>query len=213
MPKIHVLDISHHQGTIDFGRVKRSGVEAVILKATQGTSFVDSKFKENLAMARAAGLEVGAYHFLDDSDPILQADHFLDTLRGASGSTPGSGATPGKLIICLDYEGNGQDTPNAYILKRAIARIVQRKGRHPVLYGSDGSMLGPLLRSATCDPDIRSCRRWIARYSIFKPKTPCDLWQFSSKAKVDGCPGRVDANTFLSSEYDSVSAFWRRWEI
>ena len=59
------LDISHHQGTsLDLAQCRREGVEFIFLKATEGSSLVDSAFAGNLAKARAAGLLVAAYHYV-----------------------------------------------------------------------------------------------------------------------------------------------------
>lgn len=59
------LDISHHQDLrLDLAQCRREGIEFVFLKATEGSSFVDSEFGANLAEARAAGLLVAAYHYV-----------------------------------------------------------------------------------------------------------------------------------------------------
>lgn len=59
------LDISHHQDIrLDLAQCRREGIEFVFLKATEGAGFVDSEFAANLAEARAAGLLVGAYHYV-----------------------------------------------------------------------------------------------------------------------------------------------------
>lgn len=59
------LDISHHQDPrLDLAQARREGIEFIVLKATEGRSFVDREFAANLAEARAAGLLVAAYHFV-----------------------------------------------------------------------------------------------------------------------------------------------------
>jgi hypothetical protein len=59
------LDISHHQGPgLDLAQCRREGVEFIILKATEGSTFVDSQFGNNLNKARAAGMLVAAYHYV-----------------------------------------------------------------------------------------------------------------------------------------------------
>src|SRR5205807_9805596 len=58
------VDVSHHQHRIDWRKLtadKRIGFAYV--KATEGVSFVDGRFRENWSAARRAGLRVGAYHF------------------------------------------------------------------------------------------------------------------------------------------------------
>ena len=60
-----VIDLSHWQAPVDFARAKSAGIVAVILKATQGSGWIDVAFAQRIAAARASGLLVGAYHFLD----------------------------------------------------------------------------------------------------------------------------------------------------
>ena len=57
------IDVSHHQGQIDWRRVAADDVAFAVIKATEGGDHVDDAFSTNLREARAAGLAVGAYHF------------------------------------------------------------------------------------------------------------------------------------------------------
>ena len=77
-----VIDLSHWQAPVDFARAKSAGIAAVILKATQGSDWIDVAFAQRFAAANAAGLLVGAYHFLDDSPPESQVENFY-RWRGA----------------------------------------------------------------------------------------------------------------------------------
>src|ERR1700751_5579262 len=72
-----VIDLSHWQAPVDFAQAKSAGIVAVILKATQGSNWIDVTFKGRYAAASAAGLLVGAYHFLDNSAPEYQLENFL----------------------------------------------------------------------------------------------------------------------------------------
>ena len=64
-----VVDLSHWEAQVDFVQAKTAGIAAVILKATQGTGFLDPTFASRAVAAHAAGLLLGAYHFFDTSDP------------------------------------------------------------------------------------------------------------------------------------------------
>jgi len=75
-----VIDLSHHQETVDFSKIAASGIVGVIHKAMQGGTFKDSKYAERRRPALDAGLLWGAYHFGDASDPVAQADAFLDVV-------------------------------------------------------------------------------------------------------------------------------------
>jgi lysozyme len=198
-----IVDLSHHQSDVQFGILRNEGVQAVILKATQGTYYKDDKFTEYVGRARSKGLLVGAYHFMTGEDPQRQLDLFLSTIKAYR-----------PLVVCLDYEGNpnagGNPTPS--ILSAMVKGCVKALGRHPVLYGSDASMLGKVLAAKATDPETIACRRWIARYGPNPPKTPCDIWQYTSSANIAGM-GPLDANAFVSRDFPSVTEFWRRQVI
>jgi lysozyme len=72
-----VVDLSHHNSEVDLGQAKAGGIVGVILKATQGTGFVDPMYQENRAKAQPVGLLCGAYHYAVGADGVEQADHFL----------------------------------------------------------------------------------------------------------------------------------------
>ena len=57
------IDVSHHQGPIEWPLLPRQGVDFAYIKATEGGDFRDSAFAANWAGARAAGIARGAYHF------------------------------------------------------------------------------------------------------------------------------------------------------
>ena len=87
--EIKGIDVSHWQGDIDWEAVKEDGVEFAILKAggSDDGFYEDSKFEENYANAKAAGVAVGAYYFVGDlckssEDGAADAERFIDILQG-----------------------------------------------------------------------------------------------------------------------------------
>jgi len=88
-----VIDLSHWQTSVDFVKAKAAGIVAVILKATQGSRWIDATFTQRFAAATGAGLLVGAYHFLDASPPELQMANFLAVADGSP-------------VLALDAEPN-----------------------------------------------------------------------------------------------------------
>lgn len=90
-----VLDLSAHQGDIDFSRVKKDGIWGVMLKATEGQSYLSPAFDKNYEQAIKAGLHVGAYHYLRAAnalDSLKEAQFFLQSVKGKpADSAAGSG--------------------------------------------------------------------------------------------------------------------------
>jgi GH25 family lysozyme M1 (1,4-beta-N-acetylmuramidase) len=83
-----VIDLSHWQGPVDFARAKSAGIAAVILKAAQGSDWIDATFAPRFATVLPRGFLVGAYHFLDDSEPALQVAKFCHRREAARCSHP-----------------------------------------------------------------------------------------------------------------------------
>ena len=74
MPETNsVIDLYHHNGTVDLEVAKQNGLMGIFQKATQGTSNVDPSFNANRTAAKQAGLLFGTYHFGTGSDGIEQA--------------------------------------------------------------------------------------------------------------------------------------------
>ena len=82
------IDVSHHQGKIDWDRVALSSaangypIRFVIMKATEGSTFTDPEFLDNIRAARAAGFVCGVYHFYNPgTSPEKQAEHYINTVK------------------------------------------------------------------------------------------------------------------------------------
>ena len=88
------VDVSHFDGAIDWAAARRDGVAFAIIKATEGTSFVDNHFATNWTNTRANGIIHGAYHFFrPKSDPVAQADFFVQVA-----GSPKSGDLPPVIL-------------------------------------------------------------------------------------------------------------------
>ena len=114
-----VVDVSHHNGAIDWPAVAGAGIALAFIKATQGVGFVDPNFERNRNAALAAGILAVPYHFLDTADPDEQAGHFLDVTDLAA-------AQP----AMLDWE-------TAATLSAVVAigqAVADLSGRDPVAY-------------------------------------------------------------------------------
>jgi lysozyme len=118
-----VVDLSHDNEVPDpaaaFAAARESGVEMVILKATQGTDFVDPTFAARSAAALDAGLLVGAYHFCDGTDPAAQARFFLETV----------GDLAGRIVLCLDAERNESSQVTVAGVESVAAAVREALGR------------------------------------------------------------------------------------
>lgn len=192
------IDVSHHQGSIDWHGVAASDAKFAYIKATEGIFATDMLFGVNWAGARDSGLLHGAYHFAHPGlDPVVQAMHFATTIQCA-------GPSFGELPPCLDLEVSDGRNANA-VLEWAIAfvRAAEAKlGRQLLIY------TGNFWQSTFGDKRVPELQRmlWIARYSREPPEVPgnwarWDFWQFTdgqsgAAQAIPGVRGPCDANWF-----------------
>ncbi|AUO08533.1 glycoside hydrolase family 25 protein [Paenibacillus jamilae] len=113
------MDVSRYQGKIDWKAVKASGISFAFLKASQGKSYRDKTFIGNAQAARAVGVLVGAYHYLDDSaktpeDARKEAANFVSAINSAEGIAAFD------LPPVMDYESNKSGLSKAELT--AVAR-------------------------------------------------------------------------------------------
>jgi GH25 family lysozyme M1 (1,4-beta-N-acetylmuramidase) len=72
------IDVSHHQGEVNWHAVAEAGISFAFAKATEGATFVDPQFLRNWALIKDAGIVRGAYHFFRPSKPAeSQVTNFL----------------------------------------------------------------------------------------------------------------------------------------
>lgn len=198
-----VVDISHHNNAVDFGKAQAAGLIGVIHKATQGSGGVDHTYAARRPLAEEAGLLWGAYHFGTGSDGVAQADHFLQTV----------GDTDGVLLV-LDFEGN--PTGPSMTLEEARAFVVhvkEKTGRWPGFYS--GHDIKQALQGAK-DPILANCWFWLAQYGPTAVVPPCwsawTMWQYTD-GSIGPLPheapgiGRCDRDKFNGTE-DQLRAFW-----
>ena len=185
-PRERGVDVSHHQGPIDWSRVAGDGISFAYLKATEGSTFTDPALSANWAGARSAGLRVGGYHYYTlCAEPEPQAEHFVAALRSV-------GAGPRSLppVVDLELIGNCDPPPARADLRAAVTtfidRVEQATGRRVVVYVHPDF-------ERTYDLVAELDRRlWVRRTGTRPPPGEWWLWQRSDTARVDGISTPVD---------------------
>ena len=194
------IDISKHNGDIDFKKVKNAGFDFVFIRiayrgyGTKGTLKVDEKQDKNLKNAKAAGLKVGAYVFsqsINTEEAIEEAKLAIDILKDCELDLPlvyDPETIKGDIARTDDVDGK-QWTENAI----AFCEEVKRAGFKPAIYSNMVWEEYYFDLEKLKDYDI-----WYADYSKI-PQTPYDFkfWQFSEVGRVDGVNGEVDLNVMI----------------
>ncbi len=180
------IDVSEHNGTIDWQKVKSSGIQFAILRAGYGrlASQKDKRFEDNYAGTKAAGIPIGAYWYsyaMSEDEARLEADVFLSVIKGKQFEFP----------VYFDVEEKKQfnlGKEKVSAIMRAFLERVEKAGYFVGLYGSASSLM-----THTAD-DIKSrytiwLAHWVNQTSY---SGAYGIWQHSEKGKVDGISGNVD---------------------
>lgn len=191
------IDVSHHQGKIDWERVVDSSVENgypikfVIIKATESDTFTDPDYNDNISNARKAGLVCGVYHFYDPSiSPQRQAQHFINTVK----------LQKGDLVPVVDVERTGRSSAD---LRRDLLIFIKELelnyGVKPMIYAS-----AKFHRRNLGSPEFDAYPFWVAHYYVVRPVTDRQwrFWQFTDRSSVEGIGGYTDFSVFRGTEAD-----------
>ena len=190
------IDVSHHQGRIDWERVARSSIENgypikfAIMKATESNTFTDPDYTDNIANARKAGFVCGVYHFYDPwTSPQKQAQHYINTVK----------LQKGDLVPVVDVERAGKSADLRRDLLVYLKAIESHYGVKPIIYAS-AKFRKRHLNSAELD----AYPFWVAHYYVVRPGTDkrWQIWQFTDHANVTGISGYTDFNVFRGTEAD-----------
>lgn len=195
------IDVSNHQGAINWTSVRNAGIQFAFIKASEGTTYLDPRFDTNYVASYNAGVIRGAYHFAlpDRSTGAVQAN-FLASNGGAWS------ADSRTLPAALDLEGNPYGAACYGKTQAAMRTWVSdflntyrsRTGRHAVIYTTTswwtsctGNWSGPWANSPL----------WIARWASAPGTLPAGapfwtFWQYTSSGSVTGISGNVDRNHF-----------------
>lgn len=181
------IDVSCHNGNINFNAVKNSGVNVVIIKATEGVDYVDPYCDKHTQGVKQAGLNFGYYHFMSEkTDPTRQAQDFWNKIKN----------TGYNIIPCLDIETNSRGRNRTQISDRCIAFLNEFKR----LSGQDCMIYtGGYFGRDNLDDRVKAYMGWIAHYGVSSPmETGFKVigHQYGERGRVNGVSGNCDVNNF-----------------
>lgn len=183
------IDVSMWQGSIDWQLVKESGIRFVIIKATEGVTYVDPSFIANWDGAKEAGLLVSTYHILwPQLSAAKQAKHFLNTMGERKADFP----------LALDVELKGAGGNIGATVEEVLLALEAGEGRKPIIYTAQSFWAD----NVGWAPGWWEYPLWVADYDASSPAMPAgwdtySVWQYSNTGKVPGIHGNVDLNVFV----------------
>ncbi|MBO0571840.1 GH25 family lysozyme [Clostridium botulinum] len=181
------IDISMHNGTVNFSAVKSSGCNIVIIKATEGVDYVDPYLNQHYNGAKAQGLNIGFYHFMSEkTSPTQQAVDFWNTIKGKQFN----------IIPTLDIETNNMGRSSKAISDRCIEFLEKFKslsGYNCLIY------TGGYFGRDNLDSRVKKYKGWIAHYGVNTPMQTGFVavgHQYTEDGYINGISTRVDLNNF-----------------
>lgn len=192
------VDVSYYQGQIDWEILAQENIDFAFIKATEGSSHVDTKFEENWKESGGTDLKRGAYHFFSfESSGKAQAEHFISIVPKEAGMLP--------PVVDIEFYGNRfHDKPDVQKTREQLQDLLDTLenyyGVRPVIYATESSYSTyirgnfdeyPLwIRNVYLSPNLGMPGRWT-------------FWQYDSEASLQGYSGEeehIDLNVFYGSE-------------
>ncbi len=182
--KVWGIDLSHHQGDINWTKLVKGKPHFIFFKATEGATHNDRNYREHYKNARKNGIIVGTYHFFSyRSTGKAQAKHFLSVARLQKGDLP--------PVLDVEYRRKMPDEKKVTKeIKDFLIAVKKSTGLKPIIY-CDYDFYKQYLKS-----ELKSdYQLWICDYRR-RPPGKWLFWQTTDKFKIEGIQGKVDFNLF-----------------
>lgn len=197
-PSVLGIDVSVHQGQIDWAQVKAAGVDFVMIRvayrgSVEGLLVPDEMAQQNYAGAKAAGLQVGAYIFtqaISVAESIEDALYALDMVKDWELDMP--------LVydweIIEDHYRNAQvDMRTATDMAKAFCKAVEEAGYEAMVYFNPTQAQQNIYIE-----ELTNYGLWLAHYTDqFSYPREVDMWQYTCAGAVPGIEGDVDIDLYF----------------
>lgn len=194
------IDVSEHNGTIDWDAVAGDGIEFAYLRigyrgTVEGNITADKQFEDNLSGARGADLDIGVYFFsqaINEDEAREEADWVIERLGDFVPTYP--------IVFDMEASTTGGDrianltNDQATAIAVAFCKEIESEGYQACVYGSRADLarydLSKLYKYGFWYAEYADQPTMALRYGI---------WQYTNSAEVDGIDGDVDLDLDLTS--------------
>ncbi|MCI1070487.1 GH25 family lysozyme [Lactococcus lactis] len=192
-------DISSYQAELETGIVPS---DFVIIKATEGTNYINPTWEEQAKQALQVGKLLGLYHFAGIANPISEADFFISTIKNYVG----------KALLNLDFEAGAIKAWGNIGARQFLNRVKEKTGINPMIY-----MSAEVTRQFNWSTISNSNALWVAQYASTSPTgyqsepwsdgkgygawSSAAIHQYSSSGTLMNWNGQLDLNlAYINSE-------------
>lgn len=189
------IDISHHQGEIDFNKLK-GNIDFAMVRTSYGSFYEDRKYKRNIKGLESIGVPYGLYHFsyaTNIEDAKKEANGFINIIKKYNPTYP--------VVIDIESSNRTQSVNNNMLvdITDTICSMIENAGYYVMIYANLDYLNGKLNSSKLDRYD-----KWLAQWT----KSPTynksfGIWQYSSKGSLPGINGNVDLNISYK-DYPSI---------
>lgn len=210
------IDVSYHNGTLDWSTIKAAGVDFAILRAayrgygTEGTLVRDAKFAEYMQGAMSQGIPVGAYIYsqaITTAEAVQEANYILNIVRGYSLDLPivfdyeFAGVKSGRLDSA--WSSGKLNKSKMTDIALAFCDTIKNAGYDAMVYANKTFL------SKNLDHEVienAGYDVWLAHYTTNTNYTgDYKIWQYTSSGKIPGIANKVFDCNFMYSGTISMS--------
>lgn len=209
------IDVSYHQGNIDWAAVKADGIDFAILRLgyrgySNGSLVTDSKFDAYIQAAIAVGMPLGVYFWteaINVDEAVQEAQYVISKLAPYQSSIT--------MPVVIDWELNnnsrhgGLSKETNTAICTAFCDLVKQSGYTPMIYANISDLNNNLDGEALSE----KYEIWVARYNNIVNNATThfygkySIWQYASNGAVDGISGNVDMNFWYTAGSPSAPSF------
>lgn len=188
------IDVSNNNGAINWAQVSKDnlGIKFMAAKATEGSTFIDSYFKNNITQAQKNGIKGHAYHYMlatSNAAAISEANNFANVLDASGANFSG--------YAFLDVEDQVLSKNASTLTSHCLAFLNRMRQRGYTKVGIYVSRSFYQTRLIASQFPVEALL-WIASWGGNNAGITCDIWQYSDTGRVSGINGAVDMNVGYS---------------
>mgnify|MGYP004702948507 FL=1 len=199
------IDISSYQAELNAGIVPS---DFVIIKATEGTNYINPTWKEQAGQVIQTNKLLGFYHFASVGNPIVEADFFISVVKDYIG----------KAVLVLDFEAGAINAWGNVGARQFLNRVKEKTGINPMIY-----MSAEVTRQFNWSITSGNNSLWVAQYASMNPTgyqsepwtdgkgygawSSAAIHQYSSAGSLANWNGNLDINlAYINSNQWKVFA-------
>lgn len=189
------IDISHHQGDIDFDSLK-GNIDFAMVRTSYGSFYEDKKYKQNIKGLERINVPYGFYHFSYATSVELakkEAEGFINIIKKYNPTYP--------IVIDIEWSNRTENVRADTLISitDTICSMIEKAGYYAMIYANLDYFNNKLN-----DSRLDKYDKWLAEWKSNPTyKKSFGIWQYSSKGQIPGINGNVDLNISYK-DYPSI---------